>query len=131
MVKGDSNPLRPEVITLALIELLQSLPVSSQTRACWLLDGAGIMGQELQALYVLLNDFLAGQGIEPAAYGVVGAPQGRIARASADRKGGQIPGVPEFAGTGLYRDTASLGLKMNRRPPVASHCSRLTICTIC
>ncbi|MBH2010232.1 MAG: DUF1631 domain-containing protein [Xanthomonadaceae bacterium] len=103
VVKGDSNPLRPEVITLALIQLLQSLPVSSQTRACWLLDGAGIMGEELQALYVLLNDFLAGQGIEPAAYGVVGAPQGRTGRAwpTGRLEGFQAsPDFPEPANTG-------------------------------
>ncbi len=75
VVKTDNNPLRPEVMALALMELLQSLSVSVQTRAYWLLDGARLMGEELQSLYVLLNDFLAGQGIAPAAYGVVGASQ--------------------------------------------------------
>ncbi|WP_196869093.1 DUF1631 family protein [Polaromonas sp. CG_9.11] len=86
VVKTDSNPLRPEVIALALIELLQSLPVSAQTRAYWLLDGARIMGEELQSLYVLLNDFLAGQGIAPAAYGVMGAPQARTSGGWPPRK---------------------------------------------
>lgn len=79
VVKGDSNPLRPEIMSQALIDVLQSLPVSAQTRAYWLLDGAQVMGEELQALYVRLNEFLAGQGIAPAAYGVIGAPQGRAA----------------------------------------------------
>ncbi|MEO8014316.1 MAG: DUF1631 family protein [Polaromonas sp.] len=86
VVKTDSNPLRPEVMALALIELLQTLPVSAQTRACWLLDGARLMGEELQSLYVFLNDFLAGQGIAPAAYGVMGAPQARTSVAWPPRK---------------------------------------------
>ena len=75
VVKTDNNPLRPEIMALALIELLQSLPVSVQTRAYWLLDGARLMGEELQSLYVLLNDFLASQGVAPAAYGVVSSSQ--------------------------------------------------------
>lgn len=76
-VKVDSNPFRPEIMAHALMELLQSLPVSVQTRACWLLDGARLMGEELQALYVFLNDFLAGQGIALAPYGVPTALQGK------------------------------------------------------
>jgi hypothetical protein len=80
VVKADSNPLRPEVMALALFRLLQTLPVTSQARACWLLDGAQLMGEELQSLYVLLNDFLASQGIAPAAYGVIATPENKGAR---------------------------------------------------
>ena len=80
LVKADSNPLRPEIMALALFRLLQSLSASSQARACWLLDGARVMGEELQSLYVLMNDFLAGQGIEPAAYGVISTPESRSGR---------------------------------------------------
>ena len=75
VVKTDNNPLRPEIIAFALIELLYSLSISVQTRAYWLLDGARLMGEELQSLYVSLNDFLASQGIAPAAYGVVSSSQ--------------------------------------------------------
>ena len=75
VVKADSNPLRPEIIAQALLKLLYAIPVSSQARACWLLDGAQLMGEELQSLYVLLNDFLARQGIAPAAYGVIATPE--------------------------------------------------------
>ena len=78
-VKGDNNPLRPEIMAFALNEVLQSLPISTQTRAYWLLDGALIMGEELQSLYLSLNDFLAGQGIEPAALGVTGTPSAQAA----------------------------------------------------
>lgn len=98
VVKVDSNPLRPEIMALALLELLQSLPASVQTRAYWLLDGARIMGEELQSLYVFLNDFLAGQGIAPAAYVVLGAPQGRGPSAWPSEKAeGALP-APSFSG---------------------------------
>ena len=80
VVKADSNPMRPEIMAQALLRLLQSLPVTSQARTCWLLDGAQLMGQELQSLYVLLNEFLSGQGIAPAAYGVTATPESRGAR---------------------------------------------------
>ena len=75
VVKLDSNPLRPEIMASALSELLYSLPIHTHTRAFWLLDGAKIMGEELQSLYLFLNDFLASQGIAPAPYGVVGVPK--------------------------------------------------------
>jgi len=74
-VKNDSNPLRPEIMALVLLELLQSLPMSTQTRAYWLLDGSRIMGEELQSLYVRLNNFLAEQGVASAVYEVMGASQ--------------------------------------------------------
>ena len=75
VVKNDCNPFRPEIMALAFIESLQALPVSAQTRAYWLLDGARLIGDEFQSLYVWLNDFLAEQGIAPAAFGVLGASQ--------------------------------------------------------
>ena len=75
VVKNDCNPFRPEIMALAFIESLQALPVSAQTRAYWLLDGARLIGDEFQSLYVWLNDFLAEQGIAPAAYGVLGVSQ--------------------------------------------------------
>jgi len=98
VVKGDSNPLRPEVMAVALTELFQSLAVSVQTRAYWLLDGALILGKELQSLYVLLNDFLAGQGIAPAAYGVTGVYQGRAAGAWPPEKIDVAPPPLMFSG---------------------------------
>jgi hypothetical protein len=82
VVKADSNPLRPEIVAQALLRLLQAIPVTSQTRACWLLDGAQLLGEELQSLYLLLNELLAEQGIEPAAYGFIAAPETKIGRVS-------------------------------------------------
>lgn len=82
VVKMDSNPLRPEIMVQALLRLLRALPVSPQARACWLQDGAQILGEELQSLYVLLNQLLAEQGIEPAAYGFITTPESRSGRTS-------------------------------------------------
>ncbi|CAN5223112.1 DUF1631 domain-containing protein [soil metagenome] len=115
VVKGDSNPLRPEIMALALHRLLQELPVTTQTRAYWLLDGARIMGEELQSLYVLLNDFLVGQGMAPAAYGVIGTSQGRTARAAVPREGGSFQASPNSPGP-LTLDDGKAAAE-NKSPP--------------
>ncbi len=70
-VKADKNPLRPEVVSPAFFALLQSAPVSNHTRACWLANGAAVMGEELQSLYASLDRMLAIQGVLPAPYGVI------------------------------------------------------------
>nr|WP_177219044.1 DUF1631 family protein [Polaromonas sp. OV174] len=75
VVKSDRNPLRPEIVSQALLRLLQSLPVGSDARTLWLIHGAQPMGDELQSLYVLLDDLLAGQGVALAAYGVLASPE--------------------------------------------------------
>ena len=91
VVKADSNPLRPEIMAQALLRMLQALPVTSQSRTAWLVDGAQLMGEELQLLYVQLNEFLAAQGMAPAAYGVIATPETKSARAFS-REG--TPGFP-------------------------------------
>ena len=66
LVKVKGNPLRPEVLSEALFKLLRGLDVNTQTRACWLVDGARIMGAELQSLYALLTHFLVARVKSPA-----------------------------------------------------------------
>ena len=73
-VKADKNPLRPEIVSQALLKLLQDVPADSVARSLWLMHGAQLMGKELQALYVLLNDQLIEHGVAPAAYGVISSP---------------------------------------------------------
>jgi hypothetical protein len=73
-VKSDTNPLRPEIVSQALLKLLQDVPADNAVRSLWLIHGAQLMGRELQALYVLLNDQLIEQGVAPAAYGVISSP---------------------------------------------------------
>ena len=83
VVKVDKNPLRPEIVSQALLRLLQDLPADSAARSRWLTHGAQIMGTELQALYVSLNEQLIEQGIAPAAYGFVGTQAEKSARDAA------------------------------------------------
>lgn len=78
VVKADKNPLRPEIVTQALLSLLQTLPLTSQARACWLLDGAQPLADELQLLYLSLDDFLSAQGVAPAAYSVTATHESKI-----------------------------------------------------
>jgi hypothetical protein len=82
MVKTDQNPFRPELVSQVLFKLLQNLPVASQTRACWLNEGSQLMGEELQSLYALLDNWLAGQGVAPAAYGVIASPESRTGQSA-------------------------------------------------
>ncbi|MES2360383.1 MAG: DUF1631 family protein [Pseudomonadota bacterium] len=82
-VKADKNPLRPEIFCQALLKLLQEIPADNLARSRWLMHGAQLMGRELQSLYVVLNDQLAGQGIAPAAYGVIPSPEERGTRPAA------------------------------------------------
>ena len=82
MVKTDQNPFRPELVSQVLFKLLQNLPVASQARARWLSEGAQLMGEELQSLYAVLDNLLAGQGVAPAAYGVIASPESRTGRSA-------------------------------------------------
>ncbi|MBI2726599.1 MAG: DUF1631 family protein [Polaromonas sp.] len=96
-VKTDKNPLRPEIISQALLKLLQGLPADSNARSRWLVHGAQIMGRQLQSLYVELNEQLVKHGIAPAAYGVIPPAEkgGRAAEAPAEPpQSGQLPSVP-------------------------------------
>ena len=83
LVKGKGNALRPEIFAEALLRLLRSIDLNSRTRNCWLVDGAPIMGAELQSLYVLLTDFLVAQGSAPSAAASAASAQssnGKIAQ---------------------------------------------------
>lgn len=74
MVRPDKNPLRPEMMSQALLNLLQHSPADLGARTRWLTHGGRLMGDALQSLYIALDDLLAGQGIAPAAYGVMTGP---------------------------------------------------------
>ncbi len=75
MVKTDRNPLRPDIVLQALLKMLEALPIASDVRFCLLAEGAQLMGEGLQSLYLAMDDFLARQGVAPAAYGVISAPE--------------------------------------------------------
>ncbi|MES2910828.1 MAG: DUF1631 family protein [Pseudomonadota bacterium] len=88
-VKADKNPLRPEIVSRALLKLLQELPADSDARSRWLVHGAQIMGRLLQALYVELNEQLVKGGITPAAYGMI-APAGKARAAETSSAPSQV-----------------------------------------
>ena len=75
MVKTDRNPLRPDIVLQALLKMLEALPIASDVRFCLLAEGAQLMGDGLQSLYLAMDAFLARQGVAPAAYGVISAPE--------------------------------------------------------
>ena len=75
VVRADKNPLRPEVVATALIQLLEALPVDADCRTRWMAQGAPLLGEELQALYLRLAALLTKSGVEPAAYAVISTPE--------------------------------------------------------
>lgn len=99
-VKADKNPLRPEVFCQALLTLLHEIPADNLARSRWLMHGAQLMGRELQSLYVVLNDQLAGQRIAPAAYGVIPSPEERSTRQAAASSPGSSQAGPAVSASG-------------------------------
>ena len=94
-VQADKNPLRPEVFSQALLKLLRRLPVGNEVRSRWLTHGAQLLGKELLALYVVLNDLLEQQGVALAPYGVVSAQDDKPRRpASVDAGRGPLAQEP-------------------------------------
>ena len=77
-VKAENNPLRPEVFSGALLKAVQSVPVDSLVRSQWLTHGAALLGQQMQALYLALNDLLIDRGVAPAAYRVISTQNAKI-----------------------------------------------------
>lgn len=90
-VKSDKNPLRPEIFSRALIRLLLGLDVAAEVRSRWLLYGAQIMGNQLQAMYVSLNNLLESHGVGPAAYVVISSPDEPKRRAVDPRGAEPLP----------------------------------------
>ena len=122
LVSTKANALRPEVFAGALLQLLQGLDVNSPTRACWLLDGATVMGAELQAFYLSLTHFLAAQAAAPAA---------RLSPASAGEGDGKIAEIshvlqarqPDLPAAGLELET----LASKAEPPDTETAHLLTL----
>lgn len=81
MVKADRNPLRPEIVLQALLKMLEALPIASDVRFCLLAEGAQLMGDGLQSLYLAMDAFLVSQGVAPATYSVISAPESLTGKA--------------------------------------------------
>lgn len=109
VVKTDKNPLRPEIVSSALLKLLQDLPADNEARSRWLVHGAQIMGRELQVLYVALNEQLIEKGVTPAAYGVIQSPTDKSVNAAAAANAGQQVDMEAGGGGGGGAQPANSG----------------------
>lgn len=78
-VKADKNPLRPEIFSRALLVAVQSVPVDNAIRSLWFTHGSALMGIQVRALYLALNELLIEKGVEPAAYRVITDQESNIA----------------------------------------------------
>ena len=76
-VKTDKNPLRPGIFSQALLKAVQSMPVDNAIRSLWFMHGGKLMGQQVQALYLALNELLIERGVVPAAYRVIMNPESK------------------------------------------------------
>ena len=68
VVRADLNPLRPEVMCNALLELLGSFSESTQIQSHWTRALARPFATELQRLYESIGQLLEAQGVEEARY---------------------------------------------------------------
>ncbi len=76
-VNAEANPLRVQVYVETLLSALKAVNVPAPVRACWLQVGAPSLGKALADMYLQLDHMLAGQGVKPAGYNVVTAPDSR------------------------------------------------------
>lgn len=77
VVNPEANPLRVAVFVETLHSALKAVNVPAPVRARWLQVGAPSLGKALSDLYLRLDQMLAGQGVKPAGYNVVTAPDSR------------------------------------------------------
>ena len=78
VVNPELNPLRAAVFIETLSTALTALHVTPSARARWLKVGAQPLGEALGHFYRRLNGWLGEQGVRPAGYQVVTAPESRV-----------------------------------------------------
>ncbi len=75
-VQPERNPLRPEVFSRALGDLLDSASADPLTRGLWLKHLAKPMGKELRTIYETLVGQLEGAHVQAVSYRVMPVPSG-------------------------------------------------------
>lgn len=92
VVNPEINPLRAAVFVETLSAALTALHITPSARARWLKVGAQPLGEALGHFYRRLNEWLSAQGVRPAGYQVLTAPESRVlpedALQGADLSGG-------------------------------------------
>ena len=97
VVRADLNPLRPDVLCKALLELLESFSETPQVRAHWTKALARPFANELKRLYESIGKLLEAQGVEEARYRLKlteggMAPPPKAGQAGGSGQGGGGPG---------------------------------------
>lgn len=93
VVRTEQNPLRPEVVVLALSRTLEGLTKDPAVRGLWLQHGSMALSAELQLLYRHLGRLLDKHGVQPADYAVTQAPVSSAAARAAAAQGGRGSGM--------------------------------------
>ena len=98
MVRAELNPLRPEVLCGALLELIEQQPDPPELRSLWVRHMAKPFAQELNRLYDSVATMLETQGVEEARYRLKltesgPAPTASKGKASAPSAGGSASGA--------------------------------------
>lgn len=77
VVSPDLNPLRPAIYIETLMAAFEALQIAPGVRSRWLQAGSGTLGRSLDTMYRRLTQSLEAQGVKPAGYVVVTAPESR------------------------------------------------------
>lgn len=83
-VQLERNPFRPQIVGIALTEVLAMVPSTPAQRAMWMHSLAASLGDQLRKLYQALADFLRTQQVQSATYAMAGS----MGTAGGDGSGG-------------------------------------------
>lgn len=100
-VAAERNPLRPDAYVAALQVLMSEMSVPTLVRMAWMQHVSGPLGVALSEAYKAWSTQLHGQGVEPAAFAVVRAPNGIKPQAAGDDRSGRVLWSPQHRETVL------------------------------
>lgn len=92
VVRAEMNPLRPEVLCMALLKMLDALPEPAEMRAHWVRHLAPPFAHELRRLYESVAKLLQDQGVQEARYRLRLSESSAPARSSPHAGGGSGAG---------------------------------------
>ena len=114
VVRADLNPLRPDILCAALIEMLESFGETAQVRGQWMRSLARPFANEMQRMYESIGALLEAQGVEEARYrlklteGGVAPPKAGAGGGAGGAGTGTNPGGPAGEGTTAMPSDAEL-----------------------
>jgi hypothetical protein len=108
VVRADLNPLRPDVMCSALLQIIDQLLRSPEVRSLWVRHFANPFARELDRLYASVADMLEAQGVEEARYRLKlteGGPAAPVSLSAAEGRGSR-GGGGAGSGWGSVAETA-------------------------